>query len=272
MDNFASTFQDLLSRLIELLPNLVTALVIFVITLYVAGLLTKITRKALNFRNADLEITMLVSQITRWSIITVGGVIAMEQIGFDLSAFLAGLGILGFTIGFALQDVSKNFISGLLLLLDQPFDIGDVIEVGDYVGTVADVSLRATELYTFDGQNVLIPNGDVFTSPIKNYSRYPKRRVELTVGVGYNSDLEIARQAALEAVASIQGLADTPAPELYYNSFGESAIDFTVYFWIDLATANYLQTIDDAITGIKTAFEQADIDIPFPIRTVHLTK
>lgn len=272
MDVLLLSLQDLLVEFLSLLPNLIVALFIFVIGLYLAGVVSRLVRKTMERRKADLEITILVAQITRWSVLIIGIMLALEQVGFNLTAFLAGLGILGFTVGFALQDVSKNFVAGMLLLLEQPFDIGDVIEVGDYTGTVARVDIRATEIYTFDGQNVLIPNGDVFTSPIKNYSRYSKRRLDFTIGVAYGSDLELARRTALEVVTSISGVLDEPAPTLVFNNLGESSIDFTIYFWVDLNTADYSETVDSTITGINAAFEKQNIEIPFPIRTVQMVQ
>lgn len=272
MDAINFGLQELLANFLTFLPNLVVALLIFVVSLYLAGLITKIVRRTMERRKADHEITLLVAQITRWAILIFGVVIALQKIGFDLTAFLAGVGILGFTVGFALQDVSKNFVSGMLLLLEQPFDIGDVIEVGDYIGTVANVDIRATEIYTFDGQNVLIPNGDIFTSAIKNYSRYNKRRMDFTVGVAYGSDLEMVRKTALDVVSKLTGVLAEPAPTVVFNNFGESSIDFTLYFWIDMQKADYLDTVDKTITGINAAFEQHGIEIPFPVRTVQLVK
>jgi len=172
--NYGRNFNhtgEIVANFLKIIPDLVIAIFIFIISLYGAGLLVKYVRSAIERRKTDLEIRLVVDKITRWSIIILGTVAALQQGGFNLSAFLTGLGILGYTVGFALQDVSKNFIAGLLLLLEQPFDIGDVIEIGDFTGIVANVEIRATEIYNFDGQNVIIPNTDVFTSPITNYSR-----------------------------------------------------------------------------------------------------
>ena len=272
MDTVSFTLQNLLADFLAFLPRLVAALVLFLISLYFAGFLTKLILRTLERRNTDRELRILIGQISRWTIIIIGLVLSLQQVGFDVSAFLAGLGILGFTVGFALQDVSKNFVSGLLLLLQQPFEIGDVIEVGGYIGTVADINLRATEIYTPDGQNVLIPNGDVFTSAIKNYSRFHQRRMEINVGVAYGSDLNRVRAVALEAISTIEGLLLNPAPSVVFHNFGDSSIDFTVYFWIDLNIANYLNSLDTGIVKINTAFVANEIDIPFPVRTVLLAK
>lgn len=272
MDALSVSLQELFANFLGILPRLVVSLLIFVISLYLAGFISRLVRRTMERRNSDVEITLLVSQITRWTVLILGIVVALEQVGFDLTAFLAGVGILGFTVGFALQDVSKNFISGILLLLEQPFDIGDVIEVGDFIGEVATVDIRATELYTFDGQNIIIPNGDIFTSAIKNYSRYDKRRLVVNVGVAYGSDLELVRTTTLEVVTSIPGVIAEPAANLVFNNFGESSIDFTVYFWIDLDNTGYLDALDAAITGINSAYEQNKIEIPFPVRTIQMVQ
>jgi len=240
MDTVSTTLQEMLAGLLSLLPDLIIALLIFIVSL--------------------------------WSVIVLGIVAALQQVGFNLTAFLTGLGILGFTVGFALQDVSKNFIAGLLLLLEQPFDIGDTIEVGKHLGTVANVEIRATEIYTVDGQNVIIPNAEVFTSPIKNYSRYTKRRFDLSVGVAYDSDLELVRETALGVINTIPGVLSEPAPRVVFNNLGASTIDFTVYYWVDLKIGDYFGSIDRSITGIKTAFEEMKIEMPYPIQTVLLNK
>jgi small conductance mechanosensitive channel len=270
MDSATETLQQMLADFLAFLPDLLAALVIFVIGLYVAGSLSRLLRRALETRKVEMETTMLLSKLSRWSVILFGTIVALQQVGFDLSAFLAGLGILGFTVGFALQDVSKNFVSGLLLLWQQPFDMGDVIEVGEFVGTVADVDLRATEIYTFDGQNVLIPNADVFTSPIKNYSKFPKRRLELKAGVAYDSDLDLVRKTVLETVTSVPGVLNDPEPAMVFDNFGGSTIDFTLYYWIDTKETNLLTIKDAVLTGVNAAFTAKGIEMPFPTQTVRL--
>jgi len=272
MDTFSITLQELLTNFLSFLPKIIVSLIIFIFTLYAAGLLAKGVRSALDRRKTDTEIKLLVVKLTRWSIIILGIFAALQQVGFNITAFLAGLGIIGFTIGFALQDVSKNFVAGLLLLLEQPFDIGDVIEVGDYVGTVANVEIRATEIYTMDGQNVLIPNADVFTQPIKNFSRYTKRRFDLTIGVAYGSDLEVVRGTVIDMINSIPGVMADPAPRVVFNNLGESTIDFTVYYWVDLQVGDYFGSIDKSITGINAAFAEKNIEMPYPIQTVLIEK
>jgi small-conductance mechanosensitive channel len=158
----------------------------------------------------------------------------------------------------------------MLLLLQQPFDIGDAIEVGDFSGTVVVVDLRATELRTFDGKNVLIPNAQVFTSPIVNYGRANRRRVELTAGVAYDSDLEFVRQKALESISAITGVLQDPAPNVVFDNLGPSTVDFTMYYWIDTGQIGLLDAKDAGVRAIKRTFEQVEIEMPYPTQTVLL--
>ncbi len=268
MDIVGQNLELLVAQLIEFIPSLLAALVVFVITLVVAGLVSRALVRALQRRKADPEITLLVSKIVRWAVLVFGLVLALEQVNFNLTAFLAGLGILGFTVGFALQDVSKNFIAGLLLLLQQPFDLGDTITVAGYTGDVKLVDLRATELRMPDGLYVQIPNADLFTSPIVNVTRAKERRVALEIGVAYDSDLEEVRRVALNAILTIKGLKDTPAPEVVFHDFGESTIDLTVYYWLDPRKTTVRRATDEGLAAIKKAFESAGIEMPFPTQVV----
>lgn len=271
MDVLTSTFQTLFEQLLLFLPRLIVALVVFFLGLYLAGLIGRAGGRALDRRAVDLELKLLLVRLTRWTVAGIGTIVALQQVDFNLTGFLAGLGIIGFTIGFAVQDVSKNFIAGVLLLLQQPFDIGDAISVGGYAGTVTDIRLRDTELRTFDGLQVVIPNGDVYVSAITNYSRATRRRLELNLGVAYDSDLEQVTRTLRRAMESIPGvITDDPAPVVVFKSFGESSIDLTVYYWIELEQTGYFDALDQGVKSVKAAFEEAGIEIPFPVRTVLL--
>ncbi|NPA06925.1 MAG: mechanosensitive ion channel [Chloroflexi bacterium] len=262
--------QQLITDAVEFLPKLIASLVIFVASIYLAGLLAKLVNDVLRRRKVDPEVSLLLVRLTRWGLIIVGALVALQQIGFRVTAFLAGLGILGFTVGFALQDVSRNLIAGILLLLQQPFDIGDMIEVQGYLGEVEDVTLRSTELRTLDGRLVLIPNADVFTSSLVNYSRTPRRRIDLDVGVAYDSDLDKVREVALEAIRGLPGALEEPKPLVWFHTFNESSIDFTLYFWIDTQKTDIFEAKSLALEAVKKAFEREGIEIPYPIRTVYL--
>ncbi len=172
------TGETLLTRFLLFLPKVIVAGVVMALALFLAGLASRLLSGALERRRFSRELVQFFREASKWSVISLGVIVALQQVNFDVTAFLTGLGILGFTVGFALQDVSKNFVAGLLLLLQQPFAIGETIQVAGYTGRVAAINMRATELTTEDDQVVLVPNATVFTSPIvKKIAPAPLRRV-----------------------------------------------------------------------------------------------
>jgi len=259
-----SNMQD---AVIAFLPKLFWAVVIFVSSLIVARLTSKLIKKVLERRRPDPSAVGLLTELARWGIIVFGAIMALQQFT-DVTAFLAGLGILGFTVGFALQDVMKNFASGILLLLQRPFEVGDNISVGGFDGTVIDINLRATELRTFDGLCIIIPNSDALNHAITNLTRSVNRRIQVVVGVAYDTDLNKAHDAVLEAIELVPGLIKEPAPMVIFDSFGESSIDLTAYFWVDTTQIGFFAAKDAGVKFIKRTFDQHGIDIPFPIRTM----
>lgn len=262
-----TALQGVLTGFLLFLPRMLAAMVLFVITLYLAAWISKIIRRILEKRRTDPGMTLLIYHVTRWTIVILGTISALKQVNFEVTAFLAGLGILGFTVGFALQDISQNVIAGFLLLIQKPFELGDLIQIDDYTGTVQSVDLRSTELRTRDSHNVLIPNAYVFTKPITNYSRQATWRISLPIGVAYNSDLELVQRVTLQAVQVLPDVLDDPAPLIFFHTFNDFSIDFTLYYWIDGRITNPFTATHPAIIAIQKAFAQAGIEIPYPIQT-----
>jgi small conductance mechanosensitive channel len=253
------TLQEYLVRILNAVPALISAIVIFILSLYIASLSRRAVLRSLKLRNANAQITEMLMKITQWTVMVMGTIIALQQVGFNVTAFLAGLGIVGFTIGFALQDVSKNFVSGLLLLIQQPFNIGETIEVTGFTGKVVSIDMRATEVHTADGRVVLIPNANVFTNPITNHSRTGYRRVELVLKVSSESDLDAVREAVLRASRSVPGLREQPPPSVNFNSIAENKVEMQVYYWIDTNQTDLAGARDSGLTAIKRALDQAGI-------------
>lgn len=253
------------------LPKLLWAGIIFVASLYLAKLASQVLTRILERRKPDPGAVGLLSEMTRWGIIVVGTITALQQFT-DVTTFLAGLGILGFTVGFALQDVMKNFAAGLLLLIQRPFIVGDNISVGGFDGTVIDINLRATELRTFDGLCVILPNADTLNQPITNYTRSINRRIQIIVGVDYDTDLNKAREAALEGIKQVPGLLKEPAPMVIFNEFAESSLTLTAYYWVDTTQVGLFAARDAGVKFIKRAFDQHGIHIPYPVRTMITTE
>jgi small conductance mechanosensitive channel len=239
------------------------------LTLLIAGILVAwfvqwLVRRALRFRRADPELSLFFARVVQWTIIVLAILLAAGRIGIDITAALAGLGIIGFTIGFALQDVSKNFVAGMLLLLQQPFEFGDAIQVSGYSGVVLDINLRDTVLRTPDGLRVRIPNGDIFTKPVTNYTKMNRRRIEITLRVPYDTDLEKLRAAAIDIVSKIAGVSPEPPPEVYFTAFGDYGIQMLIWYWFKRKETSLDKALDAGVTGLKKEFDKLGIRIPTP--------
>ncbi|MBN1437885.1 MAG: mechanosensitive ion channel [Anaerolineales bacterium] len=261
--------ENLADGAIDLLPTILEALLILGASIVLARLAGNLLSKVLKRQKADPEITLLLTRLARWSIFAVGLITALQRF-FDVTAFLAGLGILGFTVGFALQNIMQNFVAGVILLIQQPFNVSDAIEVADYSGSVLAINMRTTEMRTWDGRIVIIPNSDVLSHTITNFTRAKDRRIDVPVGIAYDSDPEQARRTILEAIRSIPGLLADPAPSVVFSAFGDSAFHLTLYFWLDMEKGDFIAARDMAFTKIKAALEQAGIEMPFPTQTVLL--
>jgi small-conductance mechanosensitive channel len=263
-------FQAMLDAIVAFLPRLGLALLVYLIAHWLSTWVARLLRRRLTSRKADEELIILLQMLTRWGIRALGIVLALEQLAPGrLSTLLAGLGIAGVTIGFALQDVAKNFIAGVLLLLTQPFEIGDTINASGFTGKVLAINLRSTELREIDGRYVIIPNTDIFISPIVNFTRAPTRRIQLPLGITIDSDLELASKTALDAIQSVSGALSDPAPQFVLESFSDSVIQASLYYWIDTAKADYAEAQTSGAMILNTALKEEGIILPYP--TVEVT-
>jgi len=266
MQNYINIFID---NFIKGIPNLLTALGIVVVSLYFARVLSRVLKRVLKTRRAPEGVSHLLAQLTYGTVIVFGVITALQRF-FDVTAFLAGLGILGFTVGFALQDVMKNFAAGVILLIQQPFHVGEFIGAAGFDGAVLQIDLRATEMKAADGRIVILPNADILASPIVNYTRASRRRVDLSVGVGYDTNIEVARKVVLEAIQNVPGIVPEPATMVGFSNFGASSLELNTFFWIDTSQTNPFDAKDSAFSLIKDVLDKQGIDIPFPIRTVYM--
>ncbi|HET6824169.1 MAG TPA: mechanosensitive ion channel family protein, partial [Anaerolineales bacterium] len=232
-----------------------------------ARLISNILKRVLQKRRAPAGVVQLLGQLALWSIIVAGTITALQQF-FQVTAFLAGLGILGFTVGFALQDIMKNFASGVILLLQQPFHVGETIGVKGFDGTVLAIDLRATEMRAADGRVVILPNAEVLANPIINYSRANHRRVDLSLNLSHTTEPGTARQILLDAIEDVPGFVNEPEPVIVFNSLTDHALELNANFWIDVTKNDPLHAKDMALLNVKSAFHEQGIEIPHPIQAV----
>jgi len=253
------------------LPNLVVAILVVVLCYVLAKVLRNAAKRLLSKMSHNEAINNLLATILFVGIVAAGVFISLGilQLTQAVTTLLAGVGIIGLALGFAFQDIAANFISGILIAIRQPFKINDIIESGDYFGTVKDINLRTTTVTTFQGLDVLIPNKDIFGNPVINYTRTPGRRVDLGVGVSYGDDLEKVKELTINTVSKLDSIDQSKDVTLFFDEFGGSSINFKVRFWAKSPKQpDYLQAQSDAIIAIQKAYDENDIVIPFPIRTL----
>jgi small-conductance mechanosensitive channel len=256
----------------ENIPQIIAGILVFVLSYYIARLFSQMLKRAMKKRKSDPELTVLLSRILRWTIIILGLILALEQAGQNVSALIASLGIIGFTIGFALQDVSSNLVAGLLLLYQQPFDLGDSIEVAGYAGTVKEIDLRATEMKTFDGLSVTIPNKDIYTNTITNFSRTNQRRIEHSFAIPNYHDIEFIQKLLLRKFEEMSLILKKPAPVVKFDNFDNSTINLSVYLWYETNKHGFVDVNNLSAIVIKEVLDDANIEMALPTRMVMVEK
>lgn len=256
---------------IRMLPNLLIAAVVIVIGFYLSKLVKRFAGNMLNrFSHGAIISNLFTSVIYILCLgITIFIALSILQLDKALTSLLAGAGIAGLALAFAFQDIAANFMSGILITLRRPIRVGDIIMVKDYMGKVQTVNLRDTVVLTFQGQMVIIPNKEITQNPVENFSILGKRRMDLTIGVSYGEDLEKVKQVTLKAVEEIPGLSLTDKTTFFYEEFSDSSINFTIRIWAATPEQpDYLRVRSEAIMRIKRAYDDNNITIPFPIRTL----
>lgn len=212
----------------------------------------------------------VVSRLIGWAIVTVAVVVAVTLAAPSVKPvdFIAGLGIFSIALGFAFQDILSNLLAGLLLIIRQPFQQGDQIEVNGFTGTVEGITIRETTMKTFDGQRVIVPNADVYQSAIQVRTAFEARRTNLEIGVGYEDDLDQAETAILEACASVGDVLTDPAPEAYLIGLGDNAVIFDLRYWTTPQQADVRRIEHLVFKAVKERLDDEGIDMPFPVRTL----
>jgi small conductance mechanosensitive channel len=263
--------QSMINGFIALLPNMILALIVFLLFLFIASrikaLVKRLTRNRRSARNLGLVLGRLAQGIT----ILIGLFIALSIV---IPTFRAGdlvqlLGISGVAIGFAFRDILQNFLAGILILLTEPFQIDDQIVFKGFEGTVENIETRATTIRTYDGRRIVIPNSELFTNAVTVNTAFDNRRLEYDVGIGYGDDIDVAKQLMLDAMHSIDEVLKDPAPDVLVMELAGSTVNIRVRWWIHPPRRiDDLQSRDKVITAIKKKLVANSIDLPFPTQQI----
>lgn len=220
--------------------------------------------------NIEEGLQFAMGRITHYIIVTIGIVLAFQFIGIDLSGLAVILGFLSVGIGFGLQNITSNFISGLILLFERPIKVGDRVTVNDTEGDVENINMRSTTIKTLNNISIIVPNSDFISSSVINWSHGDSKiRVDLDIGVSYNSDLDLVLQVLKDIAHSNKEVLDDPEPEVHLREFGDSSWNMKLRVWIPNPKRHYYVR-SDINCEIVRKFRENKIEIPYPQRDLHL--
>jgi small conductance mechanosensitive channel len=255
-DRFDASVKTLVVKLADLLPRLVAALLVLLAFFALHRSVQRLLRRILSSGRYDLLAADILRKLVKYAVLGLGFLMAAAQLGFNVVSMLAGLGVAGLAVGLAAKDTLANFIAGLILLWDRPFLLGEDVEVAGIEGFVRRIELRTTRIETLDGNDVIIPNGDVVSRRIVNYTGSPRVRVHVPVGIAYGSDLESARRALLRLVAGDPRILAEPQPSVQLMELGSASIRMELRFWTNAPRLRFevqSQYLEKAALALKEA-------------------
>lgn len=279
------TWEEILSYLYEILNFKlftlnqipITVLSIFIFLLLITGftILSVMVRKGLNRRllkrfRIDEGTRYTLSRITQYIIITIGALISFDFIGIDLSSLTVIFGLLSVGIGFGLQNVTSNFISGLIILFERPISVGDRVMVSDIEGDITEINIRSTMVRTVNNISIIVPNSEFVSKDVINYSHGdPTYRLDVNVGVAYGSDLDTVLKALQEVAEQNKSVMQRPKAEVHLSEFGESAWNMQLRVWIP-DVKHHPRVRNELNQAIVQTFRKYGVEIPYPQRDLHV--
>jgi len=251
-------------------------LVKLLLALAIVMVAARLIRRALSDRvlprlHVEPGVAYAISNIFFYVFAAVGTLVVVQSSGINLTALTVLLGALGVGVGFGLQEIASNFVSGLIILLERPIEVGDRIQVGDLDGRVTRINMRATEVLTNDAIAVIVPNKDFIALRVVNWSRGGDSiRVHVPIGVAYGTDLDLVRRALLESAAAVTEVLPDPAPAVRLVSYGDSSINFELLVWTRDLLQQRFELVSRVNFAIEAAFRRHSVQIPFPQRDLHV--
>lgn len=257
--------QDLL---IQYAVNIVAAIVIFIVGSIIAKIVSGTITRLMKARGVDLTVAHFLSALVRYGILAFTIIAALGRIGVQTASVIAVIGAAGLAVGLALQGSLSNFAAGVLLVLFRPFRTGEFVDLCGVSGTVKDVQIFSTTMLTSDNKTIVVPNGKIIAGNIINYSREPNRRVDITVGVAYDADIDLVKKVLGDIVAADKRIMHDQGVTIRLNEMAASSLNFVVRTWT--TNANYWPVYFDLMENFKRGLDANNIGIPFPQMDVHL--
>ncbi|MDA0196789.1 MAG: mechanosensitive ion channel [Bacteroidetes bacterium] len=254
------------------LSTIIYFLLAFILLFYIAGKVKKILIHRVLVRSGiNIGVRESIGMITKFTVISIGGVVIIQSVGIDLSALSLLAGALGVGIGFGLQNITNNLVSGIIILFENPIKVGDRIEVGGITGDVVNISVRATTVLTNDNISVIVPNSEFISGTVINWSHNDRNiRFNVPVGVSYKEDPEVIKKILLDVANENENVLKTPGPDVLFEEFGDSSLNFTLQVWTQKYSDKPRRLISELNFAIFEKFKAKGIEIPFPQRDLHI--
>ena len=265
--------QTLYNGVVATLPSLLLAMIVFALFWFLARSLRMLVIRIWATREQGRNVALVLGRLTSGLVIFLGLLVSLSVVfpTINAASLLGALGVGGVAIGFAFRDILQNLLAGILILLTQPFRIGDQIVVGDAEGTVEDIQIRATVLRTYDNRQVVIPNADLFTNRVTVNTAYDRRRLQYDVGIGYGDDVARAKKLMLEALGGIEGVLPDPAPEALVVDLAGSSVNIRLRWWINPPRRkDAVGSVDAVLHAVRDQLVSNGVDLPFPTRQILL--
>ena len=263
------TVQGFVDAFFASLPRVAVALVVFLFFWLVArgirGLIHRVTPGPV-----DSPIGIVLGRLATAALLLLGVLVGLVIVfpTFGIGQLVGALGIGGLAVGFAFQDTFSNLLAGVLLLLRQPFRIGDEIVAGDFVGAVESIETRATFIRTYDGRRIIVPNSKIYSEPVQVITAYGRVRAEYDVGIGYGDSVDAAKAIAMDVLAGVEGVLSDPAPDVLTWDLAGSSVNLRLRWWTDPDRASVVQTRDRVLQRVAERMAEGGIDLPFPTQVV----
>ncbi|MDD2987110.1 mechanosensitive ion channel domain-containing protein [Flavobacterium sp.] len=254
--------------LMEYSPRLISAALIFVIGWTAIKLIRKLITRIMTKREMEPTLSKFLADILIWTLKILLFVTVISRLGVENSSFVAIIGAAGLAVGLSLQGSLSNFAGGVLIIMFKPFKVGDFIEAQGVMGTVKQIQIFVTELSTVDNQHIFVPNGSLSNGNITNYTYADTRRADLTIGIGYDSNIKLAKELALEVMNNHPKVLKEPAPVVLVKDLASSSINLSVRPWGNID--GFFDMRSDILEQIKLKFDENNIEIPFPQTDVHI--
>lgn len=258
----------LLALTIDWSGKLILALMIFFVGKWIGKRIIRVALRVMQRSHIDKTAASFLGNLLYGLMLVAVTLAALNKLGVNTNSFVAILGGAAVAIGVSLKDQLGNLAAGVMIVLFRPFNRGDYVEVGGQLGTVMDITLVNTRIRTNNNHEITIPNGDIMTSATTNFSSLPKRRVEVAIGISYDSDIDTARHIMLAEAEKHPKALTSPAPIVRVTDLGDNAVTLTMYVWSENEEWFFLQC--DLLETIKKSFDAGGVGLPFPQRTIHI--